>query len=356
MIGDAPVEALSGEGGEFDLGDVEQGAVAGRVVDLQSLCQCERRGEFECLVEGADAVGVEVVHDEHNGLGVGVVVGEQVLHLTGQSILVCVVGRRRGASRVGVRPDEDRAGAVADVLAVFFLVMPGLGVDRVANLLQQLVGLLVHAHHRPARIMGSGVDGQDVFHPSGELGIGMRWDRPALLQMRTKFRFFSTRPMVEWSRSGRSASEGDVPLQQAQRPARVACGGLEQASAISRASTAPVTIGATGGVSRGLRRSWPARRRRSREPFRNRTHGVLRDPNRSAITADRPPDQRSHPTPVIPEPHDHPCRMHAGDGQLGQEPRSAADRPIVNTFGEASTGHLSTGNMARSIHNTIYTH
>ena len=28
-VGDAPVEALAGEGGEFDLGDVEPGAVAG---------------------------------------------------------------------------------------------------------------------------------------------------------------------------------------------------------------------------------------------------------------------------------------------------------------------------------------
>ena len=64
-----------------DFGDVEPGAVAGRVVDLQSLCQCERCGGFECLVERADAVGVEVVHDQHDGLGVGVVVGEQVVYL-----------------------------------------------------------------------------------------------------------------------------------------------------------------------------------------------------------------------------------------------------------------------------------
>jgi hypothetical protein len=82
-VGDAPVEALSGQGGQFDLGDVEPGAVPGGVVDLQPLCQRERRGGCEGVVEGADAVGVEVVHDQHDGLGVGVVVSEQVLHLTG---------------------------------------------------------------------------------------------------------------------------------------------------------------------------------------------------------------------------------------------------------------------------------
>jgi hypothetical protein len=36
-VGDAAVEALSGQSGEFDLGDVEPGAVAGGVVDLQPL-------------------------------------------------------------------------------------------------------------------------------------------------------------------------------------------------------------------------------------------------------------------------------------------------------------------------------
>jgi hypothetical protein len=30
---------------------------------------------------------------------------------------------------------------------------------------QELVGLLVHAHHRDARIVGAGVDVQDVLHP-----------------------------------------------------------------------------------------------------------------------------------------------------------------------------------------------
>jgi hypothetical protein len=43
-VGDAPIEALSGQGGQFDLGDVEPGAVPGGVVDLQPLCQRERRG------------------------------------------------------------------------------------------------------------------------------------------------------------------------------------------------------------------------------------------------------------------------------------------------------------------------
>ena len=170
---DAAVEALPGQDGQLDLGDVEPGAVFGGVVDLQALGQGERLGGFERLVERADAVGVEVVHDQHHGLGVGVVDGEQPLDLVGPVDL--------GASGLGVDvapaaqrldPDEDRAGAVADVLVVLAAVPARRGGDRVAGVVEELVGLLVHADHRPGRIVGSGVDGQHVFHPGDELRVG----------------------------------------------------------------------------------------------------------------------------------------------------------------------------------------
>ncbi|WP_209305890.1 hypothetical protein, partial [Mycobacterium sp. PS03-16] len=40
-------------------------------------------------------------------------------------------------------PDEDRAGAVPDVLGVFPAVTPGGGRDRIAGVAEQLVGLLL---------------------------------------------------------------------------------------------------------------------------------------------------------------------------------------------------------------------
>src|SRR5680860_810434 len=57
---DPAVEALAGQGGELDLGDVEPGPVFGGVVDLESLGQREGLVWFEGLVERGDAVGVEV--------------------------------------------------------------------------------------------------------------------------------------------------------------------------------------------------------------------------------------------------------------------------------------------------------
>lgn len=47
---------------------------------------------------------------------------------------------------------------------------------RIADVAEQLVRLLVHAHHPACRIVGPGVDSQDVLHPAsvfhGGLGRG----------------------------------------------------------------------------------------------------------------------------------------------------------------------------------------
>ena len=80
---DAAVEALAGQGGEFDLGDVEPGPVFGGVVELRALREGERPLRGECLVERGDGVGVEVVHHQHHLLGLGIVHGQEPFDLLG---------------------------------------------------------------------------------------------------------------------------------------------------------------------------------------------------------------------------------------------------------------------------------
>src|SRR5215204_4803967 len=94
-------------------------------------------------------------------------------------------------------PAEDRARPMAHILGVFSVVASWGGRDRRSGMSQELVRLLVHAHHRNRGVVRAGVDVQDVLHPGGKLSIRLRRDGPALLQMRTKRRFFNTRPMVE---------------------------------------------------------------------------------------------------------------------------------------------------------------
>jgi hypothetical protein len=62
------LQALAGQRGELDLGDAEPRPVLGGVVDLPSLGQRERLLGFEGLVQRGDAVGVEVVHGQHQEL------------------------------------------------------------------------------------------------------------------------------------------------------------------------------------------------------------------------------------------------------------------------------------------------
>lgn len=52
----------------------------GGVVDLQALCQRPGFGCGEGLVEGPDGVGIEIVHHQHDFLGIGIVNAEQVIN------------------------------------------------------------------------------------------------------------------------------------------------------------------------------------------------------------------------------------------------------------------------------------
>ena len=152
-------------------------------------------------------MGVEVVHHQHHGLGVGVVHGQQLFDLPGP-VDPGPLGQGVDSTPSGQRlnPHEDRARPAAHVLAVLTSVLAGTGPDRVTGMGEELVGLLVHADHRTPRVMDPGIHREDVFHPGRELRVRLRRDRPARLQMRTQFRFFRTRPMVEWSRSGMSST------------------------------------------------------------------------------------------------------------------------------------------------------
>jgi hypothetical protein len=152
----------------------------------------------ERFVERSEGVGVEVVHHQHDPCGVGVVHAQEVVDLVrpvdhGASWS----GHDPAPARQWLDPHEDRAGSAPYVLGVLAAIAAGCCGDRITGVREELVGLLIHAHHRHLGVIRSGVDVQDVFHPGGELAVGRRWDGPAFLQMRTQRPLFKTRPMVE---------------------------------------------------------------------------------------------------------------------------------------------------------------
>ena len=259
---------------------------------------------LERLVQRPDAVGVEVVHDQHHGLGVGVVEGEQPLDLVGPVDLGPVgLGVDVAPAAQRLDPDEDRAGAVADVLAVLSAVAAGDGGDRVAGVAEQLVRA-----SRPCT-PPAGADRRVGRRRRGRLPSAAANSALACggmvqhcLQMRTKFRFFNTRPMVEWSRSGRSSTNATCFSSSRNDHRACPAGGVEQANAISRASTSPVITDGTGGLSRCLRVIVAS----TSPPVSTNRFAIsgpsLRHPDPCRDHARQQPGRRPRPAPAAPGP------------------------------------------------------
>jgi hypothetical protein len=76
----------------------------------------------------------EVVHDQHHGLGVGIVHGQELFDLPGPVDLGSLgQGVDTAPPAQGLGPHEDRAGAAPDVFAVLAGVSAWSGGKRVAD-------------------------------------------------------------------------------------------------------------------------------------------------------------------------------------------------------------------------------
>ena len=71
LVGDAPIEALRGQDGQLGFGEIEPGAMLGRVMPFEPFDQATGFGSGEGLIERCLRVDVEIVLDQNNGLGVG---------------------------------------------------------------------------------------------------------------------------------------------------------------------------------------------------------------------------------------------------------------------------------------------
>lgn len=147
--------------------------------------------------------------------------------------------------------------------------------------------------------------------------------------------------MVEWSRSG-SSSISATCLSSSRSDQR-ACpsGAAEQARAINRASTSPVTIGDTGGAGRRLRATVAS----TSPPVSTNRFAILSTvscdtPTRPAITA------RSSTGPAaVSSSNNTRARIIIRAGWLPvvisfvNSARSASDNATVNTFGRGIADH-----------------
>ena len=185
-------------------------------------------------------MGVEVVHDQYDLIGLGVTHFEKVLDepcpvLPGPLLGyldVATTGQR-------LNLQEDFADTVANLFMVDQSGMPDCSGNRRMHLPDELFIGFVHTDYRPPRIQRQSIDREHVLHVRYESRVAVRRDLPVFAPMRRQFVFFSDRCTVIgetvgaiFSSTSFSASKRTV---QRARPS----GAGEHARAVSRASNSP---------------------------------------------------------------------------------------------------------------------
>src|SRR5271157_5656818 len=210
---------------------------------FEALGEAARFGGRKGLVERRRLVGVEIVLDEDDLLGIGEVDVGDLLQDMG-----VVDG---GAPLADLDPPpafergedhEQGGGSVALVLVVVAGWTSRRRDDRRARFDRQLLGRLVEANDGSFWVVRTPVDVEHVLHAGDEVGVGVGRNDPLFLEVRLEDVFFRIRPMVLSlalatipSSTTFSSSRRSV---QCARPS----GGFEQATAISFASASPSKI------------------------------------------------------------------------------------------------------------------
>ena len=193
---DAPVQALADHDVDFDLGHVQPAAMLGRVDKLEAIPQRLGLLGGKRLIQRARRVRVQVVHDQRDALGVGIVRGDVLQEHS-------PVQFGSALRDLGQAPPGQRLAGhehVAHPAALVFIVMAlgpaGRRCNGLAGLANELAGRLIHAHHGALRIVGPAVDVEHLFHGGHEGCAGLRGNHPADFPPRLEFVFLSARRTV----------------------------------------------------------------------------------------------------------------------------------------------------------------
>ena len=152
----------------------------GGVVKLQAFHDAPGFGGGKGLVQLRHAVGVQIVQDHADDGGVGVGHVYQPLHLVGEVRHGAAFGDGNvSPTRQRLAEQEEVASAAPAVLVVLPPGPSRLGGQWFPHFSQQLRGGLVEAHHRPAGVVGLGIQVQHVLHRRHELPVHLG-DAPLL--------------------------------------------------------------------------------------------------------------------------------------------------------------------------------
>jgi hypothetical protein len=189
-------EALAVQDADFDLRHVEPTCVLRCVVEFDSSQQGSCRSGPEHVHEAFAKVRIEVVQDEMDAVSAVINVFEEVTREGNKVHLGTVIGDSDGApARLGFDRHEQVAGARALVLVVLLGARAGLSRQAATRILEQLLALFVHTHHRLPGAQRPGIQIEQIIHALAVL-LGENPDTPHQLAPRFEAVFFSNRRML----------------------------------------------------------------------------------------------------------------------------------------------------------------
>src|SRR5271165_3680883 len=243
LVGDAAIEALGREHGEFGFGHVEPASVLGRVMPFEPFDEATRFGGGKGFVERRRRVRAEIVLNQNDLVRVGKMRVGQVLERVGVIDGCATVGDFHVAPALQRREHHEQIGhAIAFVFVVVTRRLARLDGDRRARLDDQLLRRFIEAYERALGITRPLVDFQHVFHVGDKGRAGLGSDHPLLLEMGLENVFLSVRPIVLSLALSTICSSTTFSSRRRRVHLAWPAGAGPQASAISLASAAPSKI------------------------------------------------------------------------------------------------------------------
>src|SRR5690554_822944 len=218
-----------------------------RVVPFELLSKAARLCWLKTFVKTGWTVNVQIIHDEHNRLGVGIDNVSQLAQDVGEVQLRAAL-MHPDLTKAGQRfhRQEDRALAMPRIFVVLAPRLSRLQRQRASRRRAQRLLNLVEADLWTPRVIRSLINGQDVFHLSHK---ARRWfgKAPGLHAPRLKFIFFNASPTATWLMDSTNSRTTKRSANRRNVQRSYSSGGSLHTIATRWASTSPVIFGLAPG-------------------------------------------------------------------------------------------------------------
>ncbi len=164
-------QALTGQDTDFNFGHIEPGSMERRVMKADPTHNPVGFYNAEGFNEGLIGMRVEVIQDQLNAFRVGIEDIDQIAHGVGKIGFGAAFGRQNVAlTRQRFDHHEQVPRAAPSIFVILAPGMVGTQGQTHATIGQQLIAFLIEAHDGIQRVIRSGIQRQQMLHPTQELG------------------------------------------------------------------------------------------------------------------------------------------------------------------------------------------